>query len=105
MATRVEFMEYIADQIKESGAICKKLFGEYGVYCNGRMYGVICDNRFMVKITQASESLLPQAPKEPPYEGAKPMLVVEDIDNKHLMLTLAQQVSEQLPLPKVKKKK
>lgn len=105
MATTVEFMDYISDMIKESGAVCKKLFGEYGVYCKGRMFGVICDNRFMVKVTQASESLLPKAPKEPPYEGAKPMLVVEDTDNKQLMLELAEQVSEQLPLPKPKKMK
>ena len=102
MATTSEFMEKIAPALAEADATVKKMFGEYGVYAQGKMYAVICDNRFLVKITPSSEALLPDAPRELPYAGAKPMLRADETD-RELMKALAVRVPADLPAPRKRK--
>ncbi len=106
MASRMEFVEFIADQLKEAGAItCKKMFGEYGVYCEGKIFAVICDDQFFIKITEAGRKLCPDLPEVPPYKGAKNYFLVEDVEDREKMVRLAVATCGELPTPKAKKKK
>ena len=67
MASRLEFVQYAVSQMEEAGAITyKKMFGEYGVYCNGKIFGVICDDQLFIKITEAGRKLCPDLPEAPP---------------------------------------
>ena len=60
MASRPEFVQYIADQLTGAGTITyRKMFGEYGIYCDGKIFGVICDDQFFVKVTEAGKRLGP----------------------------------------------
>ncbi len=106
MASSKEYLDFIIEQLDTlSNISCKKMMGEYILYFQGKIFGGIYDDRFLVKITKASKQLMPQAIEELPYEGAKPMLLVEDVDNKEFLYRLITGMYEELPLPKVKKKK
>ena len=72
MASHKDFVDYVAEQLREAGTIrSRKMFGEYGLYCGDVFFAVICDDRFFVKITPAGEAAFPGLPKIPPYKGAK----------------------------------
>jgi TfoX/Sxy family transcriptional regulator of competence genes len=106
MASSKEYLDFIIEQLDTlSNISCKKMMGEYILYFQGKIFGGIYDDRFLVKITKTSKQLMPQAIEELPYEGAKPMLLVEDVDNKEFLYRLITGMYEELPLPKVKKKK
>ena len=106
MATDKEYMEFIAGQLSEAGIITyRKMFGEYGIYCNGKIIGVICDDQLFLKITEAGRRICPDGEEAPPYEGAKPYLLIDDIDDRGFMTRLVQAVYEELPEPKPKKTK
>ncbi len=100
MATSQEFIEKIALALSDAGAEIKKMFGEYGVFAEGKVYALVCDDRFLVKPTPSAKELLPGAPEEPPYPGAKPMLLVRDFQNAPLMRELCRRVPSELPAPK-----
>ena len=78
------------------------MMGEYIVYYNGKIAAYICDDRFLVKNVQSSEALLPGAKSEPPYEGAKNMLLVEETDDRALLQRLFEAMYSELPNPKRK---
>ena len=60
MASKIEFVEFIAEQLRQAGTITyRKMFGEYGVYCNGKIFAVICDNQLFIKITEAGRKVCP----------------------------------------------
>jgi TfoX/Sxy family transcriptional regulator of competence genes len=107
MATRIEIVEYICDQISEIGAVrYKKMFGEYLVYFNEKPIFLICDGTLFVKILDTTTNILGKKSCQGyPYEGAKVHYVVEDIDNKNLMEKLALELEKVTPLPSPKKKK
>lgn len=106
MASSIEFVEYIADQLSGAGEITyRKMFGEYGMYCNGKIFALICDDQLFVKITEAGRSFWPELEEAPPYEGAKPYFLVEDIDDRERLCMLAAETYKELPEPKPKKKK
>lgn len=106
MASSLEFAEYICGQIEKAGNITyKKMFGEYGIYCDGKIIGLICDNRFFVKKTDIGMKLLKNPVEEPPYKGAKPAFFIEDTDNSELLTELVRQSYLELPFPKPKIKK
>lgn len=106
MASNVEFVEYVCDQIRDAGEItCKKMFGEWGVWCNGKIVALICDNQFFVKITAAGAEVYPNYEEAPPYEGAKPYMRVDNVDDRELMTELIRATCEELPEPKPKKPK
>lgn len=106
MASRIEFVEFIADQLREAGDITyRKMFGEYGIYCNGKIFGVICDDQLFLKITKAGQELCPDLPKAPPYEGAKNYFLVEDVEDGEALAKLVTATYGELPEPRPKKRK
>lgn len=84
---------------------CRPMMGEYLLYCEGRLVGGIYDDRLLVKDIPAARCLLPEAPEELPYEGAKPMLLVECVDDGEVLRTLFAQVAAELPPPKPKRRR
>lgn len=72
MASNPEFVQYIADQLTPAGQVTyHKMFGGYGVYLDGKMFALVCDDQLFIKITKEGAALAPQLPKAPPYDGAK----------------------------------
>lgn len=106
MASNPDFVQYIADQCAGAGEISvKKMFGDYGIYCNGTIFGLICDNRFYLKPTEAGRSLLRSVEMRPPYDGAKEYFFIEDVDDRDYLSALVSKTCKVLPQPKSKKKK
>ncbi len=106
MASNLEYVEYVCDQISGAGAITyKKMFGEYGIYCDGKIIGVICDNQFFVKKTASGALLIPNCEEAAPYTGAKPHMLIGDLDDRNLMTEFIAATCRELPMPKPKKKK
>ncbi len=106
MASDLNFVEYVCEQISGAGEITyKKMFGEYGVYCNGKIIGVICDNQFFVKKTTAGADICPGCEEAAPYTGAKAHFLIDDVENRDLMASFISATYSELPEPKPKKKK
>lgn len=104
MATHPDFVQYIADQCAGAGEITfKKMFGDYGIYCNGKIFGLICDNHFYLKPTEAGRALLKAIDLQPPYEGAKDYFYIEDVDDHGYLSSLVKASYKELPEPKPKK--
>lgn len=92
--------------MKGAGEItCRKMFGEYGVYCDGKIFALICDDQLFVKITEQGRKVCPNLQEQPPYEGSKPYFLVEELDDRELMERLVRETVKALPEPKKKKKK
>ncbi|MCR5478382.1 MAG: TfoX/Sxy family protein [Ruminococcus sp.] len=105
MASKKEYLEFVLEQLSQlEGITYKAMMGEYILYYQGRIFGGIYDDRFLVKPTEAAKRLMPAAPLELPYEGAKPMLLVEDIDDRDFLCRLVEAMLDDLPEPKKKKK-
>lgn len=105
MATSKEYLKYILDQCAELEDISHRaMMGEYILYYRGKIAAYLCDDRLLVKPVAAAKKLLPEAPMEPPYEGAKDMILVEDTDNAAFLQDLFRAVWEELPEPKKKRK-
>ena len=106
MATSKEYLSYILEQLSGIEEISHRvMMGEYVLYYNGKVIGGIYDNRFLVKPVKSAVALLPDAPMETPYEGAKDMLMIEDVENHALMAELLDAMYDELPAPKPKKKR
>ncbi|MBQ7669644.1 MAG: TfoX/Sxy family protein [Clostridia bacterium] len=104
MASNREYLEFVMDQLSPLGDVSfKPMMGEFIIYCQGKVVGGIYDDRFLVKPTKSAMELLPDAPLETPYEGAKEMILVEDLDDRDLMCTLVASMVNELPEPKKKK--
>ena len=104
MASSKEFVEYATEQLRDAGNISyRKMFGEYGWYCDGKFMGVICGDQLFVKITPETEKAFPDIPQAPLYEGAKEYFLLEDIDNRELLTQLVQATWEVLPEAKPKR--
>ena len=72
MASNPDFVQYVADQCADAGEIItKKMFGDYGIYCDSKIFGLICDNRFYIKPTEAGRKLLRTEQLQPPYKAMK----------------------------------
>ncbi|MDR3767410.1 MAG: TfoX/Sxy family protein [Butyricicoccus sp.] len=90
MASHPDFVNYVTEQLREAGTIrTRKMFGEYGLYCDNVFFAVICDDQLFVKVTPQGEAVFPDLPKAPPYEGAKDSFLVEDIEDRERMTKLA----------------
>ena len=97
MASHKDFVVYVAEQLREAGAIrSRKMFGEYGLYCDDVFFAVICDDQFFVKVTAVGEAAFPNLPKAPPYEGSKDYIWIEDVENRELMTKLTRMTCEAL---------
>ena len=101
MASSKDFLEYLLEQC--SGLSARAMMGEYVLYYGGKVVGGIYDNRLLVKPTPSAITLMPDAPRELPYEGAKEMLLVEEIEDSELLKNLFKVIYEDLPTPKHKK--
>ena len=89
MASHQDFVDYVTEQLRGAGAIRRrKMFGEYGLYCDEVFFAVICDDQLFIKVTPAGEAAFPHLPKAPPYEGAKDSFLVEDVDDRDTMTAL-----------------
>lgn len=106
MASNIDFVQYIADQCSGAGEITvKKMFGDYGIYCDGKIFGLVCDDCFYVKPTESGRALLRSIDLRPPYEGAKDYFYIGDVDDHDYLSTLVRVTCNELPMPKPKKKK
>lgn len=106
MSSTKEYLDFILEQLSLLDEITyKAMMGEYIIYYRGKIIGGIYDNRFLIKPVKASVKLMPNAKYDLPYEGAKKMLVVDDIENKKFLADLLNAMYDELPLPKAKKKK
>lgn len=104
MASKPEFVQFIADQLRDAGNITyRKMFGEYGMYCDGKIFALICEDQLFMKITKAGQQMAPHLECVPPYQGAKPYLLIEDVDDRTFLTELTMATCEELPAPKPKK--
>ena len=104
MASRKEYLDFILEQISELEEITyRAMMGEYIIYYRGKIVGGIYDDRLLVKPVKSAISLMPDANYELPYERAKEMLLVNDVDNKDFLTRLFNAMYNDLPAPKKKK--
>lgn len=106
MASSKEYLNFILEQLSELEEITyKSMMGEYIIYYRGKIVGGIYDDRFLVKPVKSATAYMPNAKCELPYDGAKEMLLVDDVDNKEFLTGLFNSIYDELPAPKPKKKK
>ncbi len=107
MATDKAFVDFVLDQIDNAGEItAKKMFGEYGVFSNGKIFALICDNKLFIKPTESGRAFIQDVVEAPPYKGAKPSFLIEDkIEDREWLSELIRISLKELPEPKPKKKK
>jgi TfoX/Sxy family transcriptional regulator of competence genes len=97
-------LEYVLDQLSSLNDISyRAMMGEYIIYYQGKIVGGIYDDRFLVKPTESAMAFMPDAARELPYDGAKEMLLVEDIDDRDFLKELLNAMVDELPAPKKKK--
>ena len=105
MASSKEYLDYILGQLSELEEISyRPMMGEYIIYYRGKIIGGIYDDRFLIKPVKAAKALMPGAPLELPYEGAKEMLLVEEVDNKDFLKELLDVMFAELPASGKKKR-
>ena len=101
MASAKEYLDFILEQLAGlDGVAYRPMMGEYILYMHGKVVGGIYDDRLLVKPTASALALMPDAERELPYEGAKEMLLVEDVDNRQFLKKLLEAMAEELPAPK-----
>ena len=104
MASSKEYLDFVLDQLSElDGITYRAMMGEYVIYYRGKVVGGIYDDRFLVKPVKSALMMMPNAQLELPYEGAKEMLMVDDIDNKDFLRELIEAMYDELPAPKRKR--
>lgn len=98
MATSKEYLAFILDQLSLiDGITSRMMMGEYMIYHHGKIAAYLCDDRLLVKILPSTMRMLPDARKEPPYEGAKDMLLVENVDDRRFLKALFEAMYPELP--------
>ena len=104
MASSREYLDFILEQLSGLEDISfRAMMGEYIIYYGGKIVGGIYDDRFLVKPTKSALAMMPDAERENPYEGAKEMLLADNVDNRAFLETLLTAMYEELPFPKKKK--
>ena len=103
MASSKEYLDFILEQLSGLDEISSRaMMGEYVLYYCGKVFGGIYDDRFLVKPTKSAKAMMPDADMEIPYEGAKEMLLVDDVENKEFLRELVEAMYEELPARKKK---
>ena len=107
MASDLDFVQYVCEQMRDAGPISyRKMFGEYAIYCNDKVVALVCDNQCFVKPTESARALLASPTEAPPYPGAKPHFVIDDmLDDREWMTNFVRTTEAALPPPKPKKPK
>ena len=101
MASSKEYIDFVLDQC--NGLFARAMMGEYVLYYGGKVVGGVYDNRLLIKPTPSAKALMPNAEYQLPYEGAKEMLLVENIENRDFLIQLFEAMYEELPEPKKRK--
>ena len=105
MATGKQYINYLCEQLNSlDGIVFRPMMGEYLLYFKGRLAGGVYDERLLIKPVPAAKSYMPDAEEAIPYEGAKPMLLVDNTDDKDFLCGLFTAIYDELPQPKIKKK-
>lgn len=106
MASDPSFVDFVLDQLQAvEGVQAKKMFGEYGVYAGGKMFGLICDNKLFIKRTESGHAFIGEVVEAPPYPGAKPIFLIEEkIEDSQWLCELVKITVKELPAPKKKKR-
>jgi len=107
MASEQNFVDFVIEQIRNAGEVtAKKMFGEYGIYADEKLFGLICDNKLFIKPTISGREFIGNVIEAPPYEGAKPSFLIEDeIEDSDWLSELVRISLKELPPPKPKSKK
>jgi len=107
MASDQKFVEFIIDQIDYSGQVSyKKMFGEYGLYFDDKLFALVCDNKLFVKPTLSGRAYIKDIVEAPPYPGAKNQFLIEEkLEDRDWLKKLVSITVAELPEPKPKKKK
>ena len=104
MASSKEYLDYVLEQLSLLEDISyRAMMGEYIIYYRGKVIGGIYDDRFLVKNIRPASDLMPEATLELPYDGAKEMLLVDDVENKGFLRELLETMHDALPAPKKRK--
>ena len=104
MASSKEYLDFILEQLSDLDEVSHRaMMGEYIIYYRGKVVGGIYDDRFLVKPTKSAAAMMPNADVELPYDGAKEMLLVDNVDNKDFLRELLEAMYAELPVPKKKK--
>jgi len=106
VASDLEFVEFVVDQIANAGTITyRKMFGEYALYCSGKVVALICDNKIFIKPTSGGKNFIGDVISAAAYHGAKPSFLIEDkVDDREWFSELIRITANELPEPKPKKK-
>ena len=103
MASSKEYLDYILEQLSGLDDVSyRAMMGEYILYYRGKAFGGIYDDRFLVKPVKAAAAMMPDAGKELPYEGAKEMLLVDEVEDREFLRKLLKAMYDELPAPKKK---
>lgn len=107
MASDKEFVDFVLDQIEGAGEItAKRMFGEWGLFSDGKIFALICDNKLFIKPTKAGREFIGHPVEAPPYHGAKPSFLIEDrLEDREWLSGLVRISLKELPEPRPKKKK
>ena len=104
MATSKEYLAFILDQLSDvDGITHRQMMGEHIIYMSGKIAAYLCDDRLLVKPVPSAVQLMPNATYEPPYDGAKDMLLVDNVDDRAFLKELFEAMYDELPKPKKKK--
>ena len=104
MASSKEYLDFILEQLSDLDEVSHRaMMGEYIIYYRGKVVGGIYDDRFLVKPTKSAAAMMPNADVELPYDRAKEMLLVDNVDNKDFLRELLEAMYAELPVPKKKK--
>ena len=105
MASDQQTVDYICDQMRGAGSVsARKMFGEYAIYCAGKLVALVCDNQLFVKSTAGGKAMLDHAIESSPYPGAKPcLLLTDELDDADFVARLIAKTAHGLPPPKPKK--
>ena len=105
MASSKEYLHFILEQLSDLNVVSyRSMMGEFILYYRGKIVGGIYDNRLLVKKIRTALELMPEAICDLPYEGAKEMLLVDEVDSKAFLTKLFEAMYDELPLPKQKRK-
>lgn len=103
MASSKEYLDFILEQLSDLDNVSyRKMMGEYIIYYKGKIVGGIYDDRFLIKPVESALKLMPEANFETPYEGAKKMILVDNVDSKEFITLLLSSIYDELPFPKNK---
>ena len=105
MGSSKEYLEYILEQLSDLEDISHRaMMGEYILYYRGKIFGGIYDDRFLIKPVKIAREMMPDANMELPYDGAKEMLLVDDVENREFLKELIEAMYDELPAPRKRKK-